>query len=229
MVKAEEFNVPNKIFSQYLILASAFAVSIAMPQTASAFKNVHNHKIQSSLIVHVADDAVENGAQKFVDSVAQRGIGFLGNQNLSDSQRQREFKKLLEDSFDMKTIGRFALGRHWRSASDAQKKEYLALFKKMVVEVYSDRFKEYNGQELKVVSARAEGKADAIVTSKIIPDEGPDIQIDWRVRFKNGRYKVVDIVVEGVSMALTQRSDFSSVIQRGGGDVGVLLDHLRES
>ncbi|MEC7028100.1 MAG: ABC transporter substrate-binding protein, partial [Pseudomonadota bacterium] len=75
---------------------------------------------------------------------------------------------------------------------------------------------------------RADGEKDTIVTSFIIPDQGSEIQIDWRVRYKDGKYKVIDIIVEGVSMSVTQRSDFSSVIQRGGGNVQVLIDHLRE-
>ena len=97
----------------------------------------------------------------------------------------------------------------------------------MIVSVYSRRFSDYNGQSLEVKSARPEGKYDVLVQSFIVPDNGQKIRLDWRVRPKKGRYKVVDVIVEGVSMALTQRSDFASVIQRGGGDVSVLLDHLK--
>ena len=219
----------NKFSTKTLMLTGLTMAVIMVPHHVQAFNNAHVLSVQTPLTVKVSEDARARGAQDFVDSVAQRGIGFLGNEKLSEAQRRAEFKKLLNDSFDMKTIGRFALGRYWKGASDAQKKEYLKLFNKMIVEVYTGRFSEYNGQALKVVNARAEGKADAVVTSKIIPDTGSEIQLDWRVRHKNGKYKVVDIIVEGVSMALTQRSDFSSVIQRGGGNVDVLIEHLRGS
>ena len=218
----------NKFLSKSFLLVGVCAISFMAPQQSYAFKNAYSY-FQKPLTIQVSEESRANGAESFVDKVAQRGIGFLSNADLSESQRRNEFKKLLNDSFDMKTIARFALGRYWRTASDSQKKEYLKLFNKMIIEVYTGRFSEYNGQELQVVSARAEGKADAVVASKIIPDEGPEIQIDWRVRFKNGKYKIVDVVVEGVSMALTQRSDFSSVIQRGGGNVDVLLEHLRST
>ena len=66
------------------------------------------------------------------------------------------------------------------------------------------------------------------MNSSIIPNGGSKIKVDWRVREKNGQMKVIDVVIEGVSMALTQRSDFSSVIQRGGGKIDVLLEHLRK-
>jgi len=170
------------------------------------------------------------GAETFVGSMAKRGIGFLSDKDLSEEGRKKEFKKLLSDSFDMGTIARFTLGRYWRTASTAQKKEYEKLFEKRILEVYSQRFDNYKGQRLEVESASPVGNSDAMVSTRIISDNGdPDIRVDWRVRYKNGRYKIIDVIVEGVSMAVTQRSDFSSVIQRGGGDISVLLEHLRNN
>ena len=167
------------------------------------------------------------GAEDFVDGLASSAIGFLSDESLNADQKSAKFQKLLKSRFDMDVIGRFAMGRYWRTATSAQQKEYLSLFKVMVVDVYTRRFNEYQGQTLSVVSSRAEGKRDAMVSSVISQEAGPDVHVDWRVRYKDGSYKVIDVIVEGVSMALTQRSDFASVIQRGGGEVGVLLAHLR--
>lgn len=166
-------------------------------------------------------------AKSFITHISDHGIGFLSDDKLTEDQRKKEFRTLLNNNFDMNTIARFAMGRHWRTASKAQKREYVDLFRVMIVDVYSRRFKDYNGQALNVYDARAQGR-DVFVSSKILPDEGPAISVDWRVRKKDGKYKVVDILVEGVSMALTQRSDFSSVIQRGGGNVDVLIAHLKK-
>ena len=90
-------------------------------------------------------------------------------------------------------------------------------------------FSEYEGQEIEVVGSRAQNERDVLVNSILKQASGPDVKVDWRVRQRNGKFRVVDIIVEGVSMALTQRSDFSSVIQRGGGDIEALLSHLRKS
>lgn len=169
------------------------------------------------------------GARDFINDVAQRGLGFLQSGTLTEEERKKEFRTLLEDSFDMNTIARFSLGRYWRQASEGQRSEYLKLFNEMIIDVYARRFGEYNGQTLSVTEARQEGKKDMLVTSVISSPSGPDVQVDWRVRRKDGRYKIVDIMVEGVSMALTQRSDFSSVIQRGGGQVNVLIAHLKKN
>ena len=99
----------------------------------------------------------------------------------------------------------------------------------MVVNVYAQRFGDYKGQKFEVKSARPVGNGDVLVTSFIIPTDGSDnIQVDWRVRNKGGTMKIVDVLVSGVSMSVTQRSDFSSVIQRGGGSVDVLLKYLKE-
>lgn len=167
------------------------------------------------------------GAQKFISGMADSAISFLGNDTYSQDQKESEFRKLLKNSFDMKTIGRFALGRYWNTATAQQQQEYQQLFENMVVDVYAARFSEYKGQKLEVSGARADGN-DTLVTSHIVSANGGDkFQVDWRVRGKGGNYKVVDVIIEGVSMALTQRSDFASVIQRGGGDVQSLLVHLR--
>lgn len=169
------------------------------------------------------------GAMTFVDSVGKRGIGILSAAATSEVQRKQSFKSLLNDSFDLTTIGRFALGRYWRVATAQQRGEYQRLFEKMIIDVYSDRFSSYSGQQLKTDSAKMVSDTDAMVTTFILPkDGGEKVRVDWRVRNTRGTYKIVDVVVEGVSMSVTQRSDFASVIQRGGGDIAVLIDHLKQ-
>lgn len=174
--------------------------------------------------------ATTNGAeaQKFVANMGDEAIGFLSNSSLSQSQKESEFRKLLNRNFDMGTIGRFALGKNWKNASASQKEEYQKLFREMIVRVYAGRFNDYKGEKFDVSSFKDSGSKDVIVTSYIIPHSGSKVQIDWRVRNKSGQMKIIDVIIEGVSMSLTQRSDFSSVIQRGGGDFEVLLAHLRK-
>lgn len=173
-------------------------------------------------------DSVAEGAKNFIASMGDRGINFLGNQSMSAEAKKAELRKLLNESFDMNTIARFSLGTYWKAATPAQQQEYLKLFNNMIVKVYSKRFSDYKGQKFEVKSARKETDKDSVVTSFIVPTDGPQVQVDWRVRNKGGSYRVVDIVVEGVSMSQTQRADFASVINRGGGNVDVLLNHLRQ-
>jgi phospholipid transport system substrate-binding protein len=185
-------------------------------------------------LVRVGDshrNEVIQGAQNFIDNMASRALHFLKNDDLSQAQKREKFRVLLTESFDTNTLARFALGRYWRTASEKQRETYIELFKQMVIDVYSKRFTDYEGQRFTIENARKANDTDVIVSSKVLPPEGEDgqtIKIDWRVRYKNSAYQIIDVIVEGVSMSLTKRSDFSSVIQRGGGEISVLLDHLRE-
>lgn len=182
-----------------------------------------------SLIQISVSEQDSQGALDFVKSTAEHGLTFLSDPQSSQEKKKKEFRKLLDSSFDLDTIARFALGKYWKDATPSQQKEYVVLFKKMVVAVYADRFGDYKGQKFEVKTARPIGSKDAMVTSEIVQiNGGKNIQVDWRVRKTGSAYKVVDVYVEGVSMSVTQRSDFSSVIQRGGGSVGVLIDYLKE-
>lgn len=177
-------------------------------------------------IVQITDNSAA-AAQSFIDDMGKQAVSFLSDPSLNQVQKEDEFRKLLRKSFDMQTIGRFSIGQYWKALSPEEQKEYLKLFEAMVVDVYAQRFNDYQGQKFEVSGTRPNGKKDILVTSYIVPDAGEKIQIDWRVRPKNGGYRIIDVIIEGVSMSVTQRSDFSSVIQRGGGEASVLLDHLR--
>ena len=224
--KDNEMNTRFAIFA--LLASAAFVMTVHGASATSADLRPADAKTSAIAITAVSGQSgVTEGAKNFIASMGDRGINFLGNESMSVEAKKAEFSQLLNDSFDMSTIGRFSLGTYWKSATPAQQQEYQKLFKNMIVKVYSKRFSDYKGQKFDVRSARPEGK-DSVVTSFIVPTDGPQVQVDWRVRNKGGSYKVVDIIVEGVSMSQTQRADFASVIQRGGGKVDVLLQHLRQ-
>jgi phospholipid transport system substrate-binding protein len=208
-------------------LLGVCAAAIFASHGAVAATDLRMDASSPKIIAVTANAGVTEGAKNFISSMGDRGINFLGNEGMSVEAKKSEFRQLLNDSFDMNTIGRFSLGSYWNKATQAEQQEYLKLFNTMIVKVYSKRFSDYKGQKFEVRSSRPEGK-DTMVTSFIIPPDGPQVQVDWRVRNKGGSYKVVDIIVEGVSMSQTQRADFASVIQRGGGKVDTLLQHLRQ-
>lgn len=222
-------------FLKTVSLASiVFATGAAFVKPVSAFTfgeavlvgAVSAHDRGLSLPVVEEDQSV--AAQQFIEKLGEDAISFLSNNELSTDAKAREFRRIMNASFDMKTIGRFVLGKNWRTATPEQQAEYQKLFNNMIVQVYTVRLDNYQGQEFEVGSVRDVGKKDLLVTSHILPTDSPKVKVDWRVRKKNGRYKIIDVLIEGVSMSLTQRSDFSSVIQRGGGDIEVLLEHLRK-
>jgi phospholipid transport system substrate-binding protein len=162
-------------------------------------------------------------AEMFIQSLGDEAISALETSQGDEQVVQSEFKRILNAKFDMKTLGRFAMGRYWTVATDVEKKEYTKLFNKMIVDVYSKRFSDYSGQTFEIVGSKPAGRKDFIVNS-VIKGTGSPIKVDWRLR----KGKVIDVIVAGVSMSVTQRSEFASVIQRNGGQVASLITHLQK-
>ena len=178
----------------------------------------------------VAQQTRSENPEKFIASLGERALQVLvvGSQGLSE--RDNAFRGILNEGFDLPLIGRYALGRYWRRATLEQRREYVKLFEDFIVVTYVTRLGEYSGESLRVVSSRPDDQ-DTIVTSEIVLEGQPAIRIDWRVRDGNSdgsESKIIDVIVEGISMLLTQRDEFASVIQRSGGNVEGLLARLRE-
>jgi phospholipid transport system substrate-binding protein len=170
-----------------------------------------------------------NDPAGFIADLGTKAVNVLTS-TASEAERERQFRVLFEEAFDLQAISRFVLGPYWRTATDAQRQEFTKLFETYVVHAYTVRFNAYAGQQLKVGSARPEGDNGSLVQSEIaLPNSNqPPVKVDWRVSKNSDSYKITDVTVEGVSMALTQRQEFASVIQRGGGQVDALLKLLRE-
>ena len=163
----------------------------------------------------------------FIEDIGQEAISSLTQRELSDQERQARFRKIFRRSFDIRTIARFSLGRYWRIASKPEREEYVGLFEDFIVQAYAHRFKDYNGETFKVGKVLRINDSDTLVMSQLHRPRGPPIQVHWRVR-ASGELKIVDVVVEGISMGITQRAEFASVIRNSGGKVAGLLTALRE-
>ncbi len=129
--------------------------------------------------------------------------------------------------FNVKTIGKFVLGRYWKKANKQERTEYLGLFEDLMVVSYVDRFARYAGENLKVTRTRSENARDATVFTQISRPAGQPVRVLWRVRTYDDTMKILDVIVEGASMSQTLRSDFGSIIRQKGGKVSGLIDVLR--
>jgi len=155
-------------------------------------------------------------ASVLVSNLGDKAITVLRAKELSAQQREREFDSLLNSGFDLPFLGRFVLGRHWRRASAHQRAEFQQVFRTYVIKTYSSRLGGYSGETLRVVSERVAGKKDVLVFATIGRPQGPPIKTSWRVRATGGNYRIIDVMVEGISMAVTQRDEFSAFIRRNG-------------
>ena len=157
-------------------------------------------------------------ASDFVQLLADQAIGVLQSEDRSLEQREAQFRDILVKGFDLDLIGRFVLARHWRSASDEQRANYLRAFGEFIVHKYSAMLGGYVGEVMTVVSEQAAGEKDVLVHTRIDRPSGPPIETHWRVRGKSGDQRIIDVMIEGISMAVTQRAEFKSVVQRHGID-----------
>lgn len=171
--------------------------------------------------------ARDEKAKAFIQKMGNEVIRHIIDTSLSHDEKARRLNGVLKENFDLYTISRFTLGRYWQQLAPAQQDEYRHLFEKLIVTIYSQRFSNYQGQEFRVTGVRPSGERDFIVSSLILQPNDRDIPVGWHIREKDNRFQIVDVTVEDVSMIVTQKADFASIIQRQGGDPAVIIDHLR--
>lgn len=165
-----------------------------------------------------------------VSSLVSQAIATIQDKQISEQQRETKFRSLLASGFDIPRISRFVMGRYWRTASDQERAKFGSLFEDWIVRTYSVRFSNYSGQTIDVTGVRPEGADGAVVLSRFNQTNGaPPANVDWHVRKEtDGSYKIVDVSVENVSMALTERDEIASVADRNGGTVKGLNKFLAE-
>jgi phospholipid transport system substrate-binding protein len=194
------------ILSVYLI-----AISLGLPAQSSA----------------MAQDNATKPAQ-FIQGLANEAIAILRDPKGSLDEREKRFHAFLKDDFAMKKIGRFAAGKFWRQMSTEQQQQYQQVFEKWILKTYSIRFGGYSGETVNVLKTIKAGRSDVFVRTKINSSRGRALKVDWRVRNIKDNYKIIDVVVEGVSMLVTQKAEFSAVLRQRGIDglIGILRSQL---
>ena len=174
-----------------------------------------------------------DGAAEFLRKVGDETIVLLKDRSRPKIEKEAELRKILNKSIDMKTIGRFALGKTWREINDEQKARYLMLFRDYVLYSYSKRLLTYAGETFNVVKSRPI-RRDALVYTLINQASGQPLETYWRIRRQNNNYYVIDVIVEGISMAVTQRSEFRTVIRQRGvegffNSLSMIISKMRKS
>jgi len=155
-------------------------------------------------------------------------LALARDKGLSQHKFKERLRTIAEQDFDVPRIARFALGQYWRSASDTDRQEFVEAFEDYMVEVYATHFRQYSGANFKVVGQRAQGDT-TMVTTEIAQASGqPPAKVIWQVAHQPNGYKITDVVIEGISQAITYREEFSSVIGLHGGQVSALTQQLRE-
>jgi phospholipid transport system substrate-binding protein len=180
----------------------------------------------AGLLTAAPTEAGAQDARAFVANLGNQAIQVLGP-SVSPAQRVARFRQLFQNDFDVPGIGQFVLGRYWRTASPEEQQEFLRLFQEYIVQAYAARLGEYGGEPFRVLGSRPAGD-ETVVTSQIDRPNAGRILVDWYLTSRGGALKITDVYVGGVSMKVTQRDEFASVIQRNGGRVDALMAQLRQ-
>ncbi|MEM9044108.1 MAG: ABC transporter substrate-binding protein [Pseudomonadota bacterium] len=143
----------------------------------------------------------------------------------ADSKASK-LKKVMETRAAMPQIARFAAGRAWRDMSDDQQKRYTDAFSRAVSTAYARRFQNYAGQNVEIGKMKSSGRRGIVISSVVTQAQGAPIAVDWLVTDRPGRVVIADIVIEGVSLLITQRDEISGMLGQRGGDVDKLIEDL---
>ena len=181
----------------------------------------------SVINVSVADIS-DKAAVEMIENLTKQGVEQIVNSTASVEEKNAVFKKLFTENLDLDFIGKYVLGRYWRTATPQQKKEFINLYKEFNVKTWSKRFDEFKGKRFVFEgTSPSSNKGQIFVNTSVPMEEGAPITVKWRVYERKGELKVIDIIIENVSLAQTARNEYTSFIAKSPDGIDGLLNNLR--
>lgn len=175
-----------------------------------------------------ADASAENalGAQALIEKTVVQVLGVLNDPTRTLPQQRAELEKIAHARFDFRTMSRLVLGRNWKRLDAKQQADFVEAFTTYLSNDYGSRLDRYEQQKVDVLEEQPKPRGDVLVRTKIVGGENDGAIVDYRMRKRDGQWKIIDVVVEGISLVSNFRDQFGEVISRGGPEE--LLRKLRE-
>lgn len=168
-------------------------------------------------------------AEQFIKDTTSEGVEQIINAKVSQEEKDKRFHKLLSNALDLDFIGQFVLGRNWKVASAQQREQFITTYRDLNILTWSKRFNEFEGKYFIFKGTTPSTSKGQIFVNTVVPmDQGEPAKVLWRVREKNGNYKIVDIIIEGVSLAQASRSEYTAFIKNNPGGLDALIADLKE-
>jgi phospholipid transport system substrate-binding protein len=168
----------------------------------------------------------EAGAHAMIDKTVGEVLDVLADKSVSTEKRLQFIEKIVHARFDLQAMSRLVLARNWKRFSKEQQVEYVSEFKTYLSNNYGNRIERYNQEKVEILSARDEPRGDVIVQTKIAGGQFSGALVDYRLRKTAGEWRVIDVVIEGISMVSNFRDQFKAVVSSGGPEL--LLKKLKE-
>ncbi len=167
-------------------------------------------------------------ATAMVENLTKEGIEKIINSTSTQEEKNKVFKQLFTENLDLDFIGKYVLGRYWRTSTAQQRKEFIDLYKEFNVQTWSKRFDEFKGKKFVFNGTGSANNPNQIYVKTSVPvPDGQPIDVKWRVYEHNGKLKIIDIIIENVSLAQTARNEYTSYIAKSPKGVEGLLENLR--
>lgn len=167
-------------------------------------------------------------AEAFVKEVTKEGIEQIINADVSMAEKDARFEKLFDTYLDLDYIGKFVLGRYWKTATDKQQKEFIAVYRDFNVKTWSKRFDEFKGKNFDFDgTSPSNSEGQIFVNTSVKMNEGAPVKVVWRVK-DGAKLKIVDIIIENVSLAVTARNEYTAYIKQAPNGVDDLIKDLRQ-
>ena len=168
-------------------------------------------------------------ASEFISSVTNEASSILSSK-LTDEEKIAQLKKIGENAVDVDGVGLYTLGKHRKTLTDNQKKQYKELFRNYFLKSFSGRLVGYSDAKIAVLSEEIKNEKYTIVNTKLIgTSDRPEVKIDWRVYTKDPENLLIrDLIIEGLSLARTQKEEFNSIIINNGNNIDALFENLNK-
>lgn len=188
--------------------------------------------VLTALLLTVNAAHAEINAQKaedFVKSITKQGIEEIINSDVTQAEKDQRFAKLFNEYLDLDFIGRFVLGRYWKTATPKQRSEFITVYRELNIKTWSKRFDEFKGKIFIFNGTTPSSSQNQIFVNSTVPmDQGAPAKVVWRVKETNGGFKVVDIIIENVSLAITARNEYTTYIRKSPDGIDGLINDLKK-
>ena len=212
-------NTPSPTLKSLLAAAVVLTASVGLSLAPAPFSGAANAQA----------GARNPAAEQFVQVQAQRALDILSQHRGDKTTEKRLFRAFVDDVADVPRITNFVLGKYARSITPAQRAAFAPVFREYASNVYESRLSDYHGESLKVTGSIARTPTDIIVNSTVAGGKLDEpLVVTWRVLAEGGSWRVVDVQVKGVWLAITEQQDFVSTIDNAGGNIDALTAQLKQ-
>lgn len=172
------------------------------------------------------DPAITAEPRQLMAETADRIIAILGQSDLPQEERVRQIEEIAYDIFDFRTMSKLVLARNWRKLSDEQKAEFVREFKRNLSRTYGTRLDRYEQEKVEIFGARVEPRNDVTIKTRIVGGQFDGAELSYRMRKRSDRWRIIDVVIEGVSLVSNYRSQFAEILSSES--IDDLLGKLRD-